>query len=207
MVKLRAVTVGGIAGRSSLGGVDDVSLADGAKRVMGVENGWHDLVFGRPAERVALGSGFAPPSAEMIGVIAAKVGLSGDNAFKDVRRLLPYTAIARGGAGGAVSLAKACLSSLAHDLLAGLMASALREAIRDALEPVRSEVRPIPTWARGPAGRRARQLHSDLVAAEPRQRTLKLEMRERQADEPQAGGARRAGGPGVAARDAGARGG
>ena len=164
---------------------DYEGLADGAKRVMGVENGWHDLVFGKPAERAALGAGFSPPSAEMIGVIAAKVGLPGDNAFKDVRRLVQCTGIARGVAGGAAPLANACLSSLAHDLRAELMARAFREAIRDVLEPVRSEVRPIPARERGPEGARARQLHSDLVAAQPQQRAHPLEMPEREADEPE----------------------
>jgi hypothetical protein len=165
---------------------DYQGLADGAKWVLGVENGWHDLVFGKPAERVALGAGFSPPSAEMIGVIAAKVGLPGDNAFKDVRRLLQCTGIALGLASDAAALANACLRSLAHDLLAHLMAMAFREAIREVLEPVRSEVRPIPARERGPEGARARQLHSDLVAAEPRQRAHELEMRERETRERQA---------------------
>jgi hypothetical protein len=163
---------------------DYKGLADGAKRVMRIENGWHDLVFGKPAERVALGAGFSPPSAEIIEVIAAKVGLPGDNAFKDVRRLVQCTAIALGVADGAAPLANACLSSLAHDLLAELMARAFREAIRDVLEPVRSEVRSIPAHERGPEGARARQLHSDLVAAG--QSTHELEMPEREPDKPEA---------------------
>ncbi len=162
---------------------DYQSLADGAKWVMGVENGWHDLVLGKPAERVALGAGFSPPSAEMMGVIAAKVALPGDNAFKDVRRLVQCTGIVLGVASGVAPLANACMKSLAHDLLAELMARAFREAIGHVLEPVRSVERPIPTREIGPEGARAQRLHSELGAAEPRQRAHESEMQEREARE------------------------
>ncbi|MGH3700639.1 MAG: hypothetical protein ACRDQY_14440 [Pseudonocardiaceae bacterium] len=162
---------------------DYQGLADGAKWITGVETGWHDLVLGKPAERVALGAGFSPASADVMGVIAAKIVLPGDNTFKDVRRLVQFAGIALGVASGAAPLANACISSLAHDLLAELTAKAFREAIAHVLEPVRSVERPIPAREMEPEGARARQLHSDLVAAEPRQRAHELESREREAQQ------------------------
>ncbi len=162
---------------------DYQSIADGAKWVAGVENGWHDLVLGKPAERVALGAGFSLPSAEMMGVIAAKIGLPGDNAFKDVRRLVQCTGIVLGVASGAAPLANACIKSLAHDLLAELMAKAFREAIGHVLEPVCSVECPIPAHEIELEGARAQQLHSDLVAAEFRQKAHELEMQEPKANE------------------------
>ncbi len=155
-------------------------LADSAKRVKDVENGYHDLVLGKPVERIALGTGFSPECADMMGVIAAKVGLPGDGLFKGVRRLLQYTGIALGVASGAAPFANACVSSLAHDLVAEATAKAFRKAISHVLAPVRSVVRPIPVNELGPDGARARQFHSDLVAAIPRQRAHELKMRKRE---------------------------
>lgn len=152
--------------------------ADGAKWVMDVENGWHDLVLGKPAELVALGAGFSPASTSVIGMIAAKVGLPGDDLFKSVCRLLQYTGIPLGVVSGATLIVKACISSLAHDLLAEAIAKEFRNAIGHVLPPVRSVVRPIPITELGPDGARARQFHSDLLAAIPRQRAHEVKKRE-----------------------------
>lgn len=58
-------------------------LADCAGWAKGVDTSWHDLVLVEPAQRVALGAGFPSASADVIGLIAGKVALPGDNAFKD----------------------------------------------------------------------------------------------------------------------------
>ena len=146
-------------------------LADGVNWVKGVEGGWHDLVLGKPAERVALGAGFSPASADVMEEIAAKVRLPGDSLFRSVRRTLQYTGIALGAVSGAAPLANACVSSLAHDLLAEATAKAFRQAISRVLAPVRREIRPIPANELGPDGARAEQLRSHLAAAAPRLRT------------------------------------
>lgn len=151
-------------------------FADAAEWVRGVASGWHDLVLGKPANDVALGAGFPAAPADVLGVIAAKVGLPGDSLFKDARRVFQYTGFALGVVSGAAPLANACLSSLAHDLLAEAAAKAFRVAIGDVLTP--EEVRPIPADQLGPDGARARQFHSDLVAAESRQKAHELAMRQ-----------------------------
>ncbi len=150
-------------------------LADGAKCVKGVEDGWHDLILGTPAERIALGAGFSPASADVMEAIAEKVRLPGDDLFKGVRRLLQYTGIVLGAVSGTAPLANACVSSLAHDLLAEATAKALRQAVGHVLAPVRSVERPLPATELGPEGARTGQFHSDLVAAAPRQRTHERE--------------------------------
>lgn len=145
-------------------------LADCAKWVTGIGNSWHDLVLGKPAERIALGAGFSPPSAHMMETIATKVSLPGDNLIKGVRRFFQYTGIVLGTVTGAAPLANACISSLAHDLVAEATAKAFHEAIGHALAPGRSVERPIPGAELGPGGERAQQFYRDLVAAASQQR-------------------------------------
>jgi hypothetical protein len=140
---------------------DYQGLAEGAKWIKGVEDSWHDLVLGKPAERVALGTGFSPASAHVIKTIMKEISLPCDGLFKGGRRLLQYTGIVLGAVSGTALLTNACVSSLAQDLLAETTARALRKAIVHVLVPVRSAERPTPASEPGPDGAQARPRQQD----------------------------------------------